>query len=145
MDIRISRRFSAVPEFYALIPFGQSQTYVVAEDHSMTKVARCVSTPHSLSATTTTLLLDAGVGIIIDVRDCLPLDLAPFQSQLLEGTGRDVVRIDGQRAKLLCRSGFREQGGTLRRFVGFCPNTTMTAIAAHQGHARGWDQWWAPG
>jgi hypothetical protein len=76
MVIRISRRFSAMPEFYALIPFGQSQTYLVAEDHSMTKVARWVYTPHLLSAATTTLLLDAGVGIIIDARDCLPLDLA---------------------------------------------------------------------
>ena len=37
---------------------------VLAEDGSVTKVKRCVYTPHSLRATTATLLLDAGVDII---------------------------------------------------------------------------------
>ena len=63
-----------------------------------------------------------------------------FQAHLLEAIGRDVVRDGGQRAKHLCHSGLREQRGTLRTFVGFCPSATMTTIAARRGHARGWDR-----
>ena len=37
---------------------------IAGEDGSVTKVSRCVSTPHSLRAATATLLLDAGVDII---------------------------------------------------------------------------------
>ena len=37
---------------------------VTAEDGTVTKVKRCAYTPHSLRATTATLLLDAGVDII---------------------------------------------------------------------------------
>ena len=37
---------------------------VTDEDGTITKVKRCVYTPHSLRATTATLLLDAGVDII---------------------------------------------------------------------------------
>ena len=37
---------------------------VTDEDGTVTKINRCVYTPHSLRATTATLLLDAGVDII---------------------------------------------------------------------------------
>jgi hypothetical protein len=37
---------------------------VTAEDGTVTKIKRCIYTPHSLRATTATLLLDAGVDII---------------------------------------------------------------------------------
>ena len=43
---------------------GAIREEVTAEDGSRTQLTRCVYTPHSLRATTATLLLDAGVDII---------------------------------------------------------------------------------
>ena len=40
----------------------------------------------------------------------------------------------------MLHSGFREQRGILRSFVGVCPITRMTTIAAPRGHAIGWDR-----
>jgi integrase len=42
----------------------EEEEEVLAKDGSMEKVKRCLYTPHSLRATTATLLLDAGVDII---------------------------------------------------------------------------------
>jgi site-specific recombinase XerD len=52
------------------LPGAMIEEDVVAEDGSVRKVTRCVYTPHSLRATTATLLLDAGVDII-KVKDLL--------------------------------------------------------------------------
>ena len=50
--------------YLARLPSSLRKEDVTAEDGTVTKVKRCVYTPHSLRATTATLLLDAGVDII---------------------------------------------------------------------------------
>ena len=56
--------------YLARLPGSMREEEVAAEDGSVQKVKRCVYTPHSLRATTATLLLDAGVDII-KVKDLL--------------------------------------------------------------------------
>ena len=50
--------------YLARLPGSMREEEVSAKDGSTTKVTRSVYTPHSLRATTATLLLDAGVDII---------------------------------------------------------------------------------
>ncbi len=52
------------------LPGSLREEEIVCEDGVMRKVERCVYTPHSIRATTATLLLDAGVDII-KVKDLL--------------------------------------------------------------------------
>ena len=56
--------YNLLQGFLARLPGSTLEEEVTAEDGSTTKVTRCVYTPHSLRATTATLLLDAGVDII---------------------------------------------------------------------------------
>jgi site-specific recombinase XerD len=56
--------------YLARLPGSMREEEVAGEDGSMQKVKRCVYTPHSLRATTATLLLEAGVDII-KVKDLL--------------------------------------------------------------------------
>jgi integrase len=48
--------------YLARLPSSMREEEVTVEDGSVGKVARCIYTPHSLRATTATLLLDAGGG-----------------------------------------------------------------------------------
>ena len=50
--------------YLSRLPGSMVEEEVTDEDGSDKKVTRCVYTPHSLRATTATLLLDAGVDII---------------------------------------------------------------------------------
>ncbi|MFO0890965.1 MAG: tyrosine-type recombinase/integrase [Isosphaeraceae bacterium] len=50
--------------YLSRLPGSMHEEEVVGEDGVATKISRCVYTPHSLRATTATLLLDAGVDII---------------------------------------------------------------------------------
>ena len=56
--------------YLARLPGSMREEEITDEDGSMSKVKRCVYTPHSLRATTATLLLEAGVDII-KVKDLL--------------------------------------------------------------------------
>ena len=56
--------YNLVQRYLARLPASMREEDVTAEDGTVTKVKRCVYTPHSLRATTATLLLDAGVDII---------------------------------------------------------------------------------
>ena len=56
--------YKLVQRYLARLPSSMREEDVTAEDGSVTKVKRCAYTPHSLRATTATLLLDAGVDII---------------------------------------------------------------------------------
>jgi hypothetical protein len=61
----------------------------------------------------------------------------------LKRTRPDVVRDDGEQAKLLCHSRFRERRGTLHTFVGFCPsrrtknNAKLKALSGVSGPGEG--------
>ena len=56
--------YHLVQRYLARLPSSMREEDVTAEDGTVTKVKRCAYTPHSLRATTATLLLDAGVDII---------------------------------------------------------------------------------
>jgi site-specific recombinase XerD len=56
--------YNLLQGYLSRLPGSMHEEEVTAEDGSTTKVSRCVYTPHSLRATTATLLLDAGVDII---------------------------------------------------------------------------------
>jgi len=56
--------YTLVQRYLARLPSSMREEGVTDEDGTITKVKRCVYTPHSLRATTATLLLDAGVDII---------------------------------------------------------------------------------
>jgi site-specific recombinase XerD len=56
--------YTLVQRYLARLPGSMREEEVTAEDGTVTKVKRCVYSPHSLRATTATLLLDAGVDII---------------------------------------------------------------------------------
>ena len=56
--------------YLARLPGSLREEEVAGADGAVRKVKRCVYTPHSLRATTATLLLDAGVDII-KVKDLL--------------------------------------------------------------------------
>ena len=62
--------YNLLQGYLARLPGSLREEEVTAEDGSVAKVKRCVYTPHSLRATTATLLLDAGVDIT-KVRDLL--------------------------------------------------------------------------
>src|SRR5262249_28873197 len=53
-----------VQSYISRLPGAMREEEVAAQDDSTAKVSRCVYMPHSLRATTATLLLDAGVDII---------------------------------------------------------------------------------
>ena len=65
--------YNLVKRYLARLPASLQEEEVMDEDGTVTKVKRCVYTPHSLRATTTTLLLDAGVDIIKVFAGRLPL------------------------------------------------------------------------
>ena len=56
--------YHLVQGYLARLPSSMREEEVPAADGSTKKVKRCIYTPHSLRATTATLLLDAGVDII---------------------------------------------------------------------------------
>jgi site-specific recombinase XerD len=56
--------YNLLQGYLARLPGSMREEEVTAEDGSTAKVTRCAYTPHSLRATTATLLLDAGVDII---------------------------------------------------------------------------------
>lgn len=56
--------YSLLQGYLSRLPGAMHEMEVPAEDGSMTKEKRCIYTPHSIRATTATLLLDAGVDII---------------------------------------------------------------------------------
>ena len=56
--------YKLLQSYLTRLPGSMHEEEVPAEDGSTKKVTRCVYTPHSLRATTATLLLDAGVDII---------------------------------------------------------------------------------
>ena len=56
--------YNLVQGYLARLPSSLREEEVTDEDGTVTKVKHCVYTPHSLRATTATLLLDAGVDII---------------------------------------------------------------------------------
>ncbi len=56
--------YNLVQGYLSRLPSSQREEEVTDEDGTVTKVKRCIYTPHSLRATTATLLLDAGVDII---------------------------------------------------------------------------------
>ena len=56
--------YTLLQGYLARLPGSMREEEVTDEDGSVRKVKRCVYTPHSLRATTATLLLDAGVDII---------------------------------------------------------------------------------
>ena len=62
--------YTLLQGYLARLPGSLREEEVTAGDGSVTTVKRCVYTPHSLRATTATLLLDAGVDII-KVKDLL--------------------------------------------------------------------------
>ncbi len=56
--------YKLLQSYLSRLPGSMVEEDVTDEDGSIKKVTRCVYTPHSLRATTATLLLDAGVDII---------------------------------------------------------------------------------
>lgn len=56
--------YNLVQGYLARLPASLREEEVTAEDGTVKKIKRCIYTPHSLRATTATLLLDAGVDII---------------------------------------------------------------------------------
>jgi integrase/recombinase XerD len=56
--------YTLMQGYLARLPGAVREDEVAAEDGSTTKVKRCLYTPHSIRATTATLLLDAGVDIL---------------------------------------------------------------------------------
>jgi site-specific recombinase XerD len=62
--------YSLLQSYLVRLPGSMCEEEVLAKDGGTEKVTRCIYTPHSLRATTATLLLDAGVDII-KVKDLL--------------------------------------------------------------------------
>jgi len=62
--IGVVTMYNLVQGYLTRLPASLREEEVTDEDGTVTKVKRCVYTPHSLRATTATLLLDAGVDII---------------------------------------------------------------------------------
>lgn len=56
--------YNLVQGYLSRLPSSMREEEVTDEDGTVRKVKRCIYTPHSLRATTATLLLDAGVDII---------------------------------------------------------------------------------
>ena len=56
--------YNLVQSYLARLPGSMREEEVTDEAGTKRKVKRCIYTPHSLRATTATLLLDAGVDII---------------------------------------------------------------------------------
>ena len=56
--------YNLVQGYLSRLPSSMRGEEVMDEDGTVKKVKRCIYTPHSLRATTATLLLDAGVDII---------------------------------------------------------------------------------
>ncbi|HMB04375.1 MAG TPA: tyrosine-type recombinase/integrase, partial [Isosphaeraceae bacterium] len=56
--------YNLVRGYLSRLPSSMREEEVTDEDGTVRKVKRCIYTPHSLRATTATLLLDAGVDII---------------------------------------------------------------------------------
>ena len=56
--------YNLVQGYLSRLPASLREEEVTDEDGTVKKVKRCIYTPHSLQATTATLLLDAGVDII---------------------------------------------------------------------------------
>jgi site-specific recombinase XerC len=56
--------YRPVQRYLARLPASLQEEEVTDEDGTVKKIKRCIYTPHSLRATTATLLLDAGVDII---------------------------------------------------------------------------------
>ena len=56
--------YKLLQSYLSRLPGSMVEEDVTDKDGSVRKVTRCVYTPHSLRATTATLLLDAGVDII---------------------------------------------------------------------------------
>ena len=64
MPIGAVTMYRLVQRYLARLPSSLQEEEVTDEDGTVKKVKRCIYTPHSLRATTATLLLDAGVDII---------------------------------------------------------------------------------
>jgi site-specific recombinase XerD len=62
--IGVVTMYNLVQGYLARLPASLREEEVKDEDGTIKKVKRCAYTPHSLRATTATLLLDAGVDII---------------------------------------------------------------------------------
>jgi len=62
--------YTLLQGYLSRLPGSMREEEITAEDGTVRQVKRCVYTPHSLRATTATLLLDAGVDII-KVKDLL--------------------------------------------------------------------------
>ena len=52
--------YNLVQGYLARLPASLREEDVTEEDGTVTKIKHCIYTPHSLRATTATLLLDAG-------------------------------------------------------------------------------------
>lgn len=63
-QLRYPWAYKLLQGYLAHLPGSTHEVEVPAEGGDTQKVKRCVYTPHSLRATTATLLLDAGVDII---------------------------------------------------------------------------------
>ena len=62
--IGVVTMYNLVQGYLARLPSSMREEEVTDEDGTVKKVKHCIYTPHSLRATTATLLLDAGVDII---------------------------------------------------------------------------------
>ena len=56
--------YTLLQGYLARLPGAVREEEMIAADGSTMKIRRCLYTPHSIRATTATLLLDAGVDII---------------------------------------------------------------------------------
>ena len=56
--------YNLVQGYLSRLPSSLREEEATDEDGTVRKVKRCIYTPHSLRATTATLLLDAGMDII---------------------------------------------------------------------------------
>ena len=68
--ISLVTMYNVLQGYLSRLPGSMIEEEVVGEDGATQKVKRCICTPHSLRATTATLLLDSGVDII-KVKDLL--------------------------------------------------------------------------
>jgi len=64
VPIGVVTMYNLVQRYLARLPASLREEEVTDEDGTVKKVKHCIYTPHSLRATTATLLLDAGVDII---------------------------------------------------------------------------------
>lgn len=69
-SIALVTMYNLLQGYLTRLPGSMPEEEITAEDGSLKKVRRCVYSPHSIRATTATLLLDAGVDII-KVKDLL--------------------------------------------------------------------------